>query len=47
MEEPASLSPDTVYEPPWVVEVGTFAATTFGSPDQEIPEDTMLYPIEG
>jgi hypothetical protein len=36
-----------VYEPPLLVAVGSFGATTFGGPDQEIPEDVMTYPIEG
>lgn len=36
-----------VYEPPMLVEVGAFGATTFGGPDQEITEPFEWYPQEG
>ena len=42
-----NIAPADVYEPALLVEVGAFGATTFGNPDQEIPEDFGTYPIEG
>lgn len=41
------ITPADVYEPPMLVEVGSFGATTFGNPDQEIVENFDWYPIEG
>ena len=47
MDSITDINASDVYEPPLLVEVGTFGATTFGGPDEEIPEDFQTYPIEG
>lgn len=47
MEQALTIEAADVYEPPLLVDAGKFGSTTFGGPDQEIPEDFQTYPIEG
>jgi hypothetical protein len=47
MDDISEITAADVYEPPLLVEAGKFGSTTFGGPDEEIPEDFQTYPIEG